>query len=186
MGTSSSKISKMKSAVSAIDASVKDPIEPKKEVICDMETFTTVYCVKIKHYSEVKHKPQDYTIDCGTFDLGGNRWAVYFCPGVSTLFGMVTLGSIRLLTDSTKPLIVHIQINLIAKSGERVAVTATKHAVTYYRKNGVEAIPYIRKTKLDSSECVKDDCFSFECIVTVTKWSTAEVVKRKQQSTITS
>ncbi|KAF3325370.1 hypothetical protein FCM35_KLT10441 [Carex littledalei] len=173
----------MKSTASAKDVLVMDPIQTEKEVICDMETLSTVYRANIKGYSQFQFCPHDFTIDCGKFDLAGHRWSVYYYPNAFVLGRMVIL-HIRLLTYTTNSLKVDIQINLIAPNGRRLAVAERKH--TYFSNNNVVVLPLIRKSILDSSEYVKEDCLSFECIMSTTKWAAPEEVKKKQQSAIPS
>ncbi|XP_078149666.1 uncharacterized protein LOC144544981 [Carex rostrata] len=162
----------MQSTASAKGTSVR-------EVICDMETLSTVYRVNIKGYSQFNFCPDDFSIHCGKIDLAGHRWSVYCYPGVFAFVRMVML-HIRLRTYTTNALKVDIRINLIAPNGRRVMVAERKQI--YYRENNVVVIPLMRKSKLDSSEYVKDDCLSFECIMSTTKWALPEVVKKKEQS----
>ncbi|XP_078149668.1 uncharacterized protein LOC144544983 [Carex rostrata] len=173
----------MKSTASAKDASVKDSIETEREVICDVETFSTVYRANIKGYSQFQFCPRDFNIDCGKFSLAGHRWSVNYYPNVFALPRMVEL-HIRLLTYTTNSLKVDIQINLIAPNGRRLAVAERKQ--TYFRQNNMVAIRFMWKPKLYSSEYVNEDCLSFECIMSTTKWTSPEVVKKKQQSDIPS
>ncbi|KAF3341685.1 hypothetical protein FCM35_KLT00323 [Carex littledalei] len=173
----------MKSTVSLIDASVEDPIEPEKEVICDMETFSMVYRAKINRYSKVKCCPPGFWIDCGTFDLAGHLWAISYYPKVIGIPQGVAL-QIRLLTNITTSLKLKVKVSLIDPSGRRLVVADIRRQI-YDKMNDGLKIPFMQKTKLDSSEYVKDDCLTFECIVSVTKWSPAEVVKKKPQSAIT-
>ncbi|KAF3341686.1 MATH domain-containing protein [Carex littledalei] len=157
----------MKNTASVIDASVKDPIKTEKDVICALKTFTTVYRVKIENYSQLKHS-YDLVINCGTFHLAGYEWTVDYFPRLFYFTNEVGL-RIRLCTNINTSLKLDIQINLIDPSGRCLVVAKKKR--TYYWRNDGEPITIMRKTKLESSKYINDDCFSFECIVTVTKWS---------------
>ncbi|KAF3341684.1 hypothetical protein FCM35_KLT00322 [Carex littledalei] len=174
----------MKNTASAIDASVKDPItEPEKEVICDMETFSTVYHAKIKHYSQVKLCPRDFSIDCGVFDLAGHSWAIFYYPNLYGYSQDQGTLEIKLLTDTTTSLKQNVKISLIDPSGRHLMVGEAKQV--YNKRDDGKRMAFMLNTKLDFSEYVKDDCLTFEFIVSVTKWSPAEVVKKKPQSAIT-
>ncbi|XP_078170580.1 uncharacterized protein LOC144564840 [Carex rostrata] len=184
MGASSSTPSEMKSTASLIDSSVEDPIEPEKEVICDMETFSTVYRAKINRYSKVKCYPPGFWIDCGTFDLAGHLWAIsYHHPKVIGIPQGVAL-QIKPLTNIRTTLKLEVIVSLFDPSGRRSVVADIRRQV-YDKMNDGLRIPFMQKSNLDSSEYVKDDYLTFECIVSVTKWSPAEVVKKKPQLAIT-
>ncbi|KAF3328138.1 inosine triphosphate pyrophosphatase [Carex littledalei] len=156
----------MKSTASIMDASVKeDPIKPEKEVICAMEKFmSTRYGAKIESYSQLKHCPENFMIDCGMFHVAGHWWTVDYYPRFFKYShdntDKVAL-RIRLVTETVTPLNVDVQISLIDPSGKRLVFPYKNQA--YYRKNDGVPIRLVQKSKLDSSKYVKDDCLSFEC-----------------------
>ncbi|KAF3320620.1 BTB/POZ and MATH domain-containing protein 2-like protein [Carex littledalei] len=152
-----------------------DPIKPEKEVICAMEKFSTSYRAKIESYSQLKNCSENFWIDCGMFHVAGHWWTVNYYPRFYNAYegsDMVAL-RIRLVTETVTPLKVDGQISLIDPSGKRLVFSYKNQA--YCRQNDGKAIELIRTTKLDHSKYVKDDCLSFECQVTVSKWSPAKV-----------
>ncbi|XP_078154107.1 uncharacterized protein LOC144549257 [Carex rostrata] len=178
MDASSSTASEMKNTASAVDDSVKDPItKPEKEVTCDMETFSTVYRAKIKHYSQVKLCPRDFVIDCGMFDLAGHRWDIFYYPNLYSSYSQdqATL-EIKLLTATTTSMKQNVKICLIDPSGRNLMVGEVNRV--YNKRDDGKMMGILLSDKL---EYVKDDCLTFEFIVSVTKWSPAEVVKKKPQ-----
>ncbi|XP_078169461.1 BTB/POZ and MATH domain-containing protein 3-like [Carex rostrata] len=156
--------------MAVIDVTVKkDPIKPEKKMICDMETFSTVYSAEIRHYSQLKDCAESFVVDCGMFYLAGHEWNIHYYPCYSDLVDYMAL-CIRLCTNTTTSLKLDIQISLIDSSGRRKVVTDINNA-TYFRRNDGDQIKIMRKNKLEYSKYVKDDCLSFECIVTARKWS---------------
>ncbi|XP_078169463.1 BTB/POZ and MATH domain-containing protein 2-like [Carex rostrata] len=176
----------MKSTAATIEASVKkDPIKPDKEVICAMETFSTVYRAKIECYTQVKRCPLHFRIDCGTFDLAGHRWAISYCSRTNENGHDNVALHIRLVTDTNTSLELNGKISLIDPSGKPSMVPDDIYRKVYNKRDDEHKTAFMEKTILDSSEYVKDGCLTFECLVSVTKWSPNEVVKEAQQSTIT-
>ncbi|KAF3341682.1 BTB/POZ and MATH domain-containing protein 3 [Carex littledalei] len=175
----------MKSTAATIDASVKDPMKPEKEVICAMETFSTVYRAKIECYTQFKSRPHDFRIDCGTFDLAGHRWAISYYPATNIHTMSITEAAlhIRLLTDTNTSLTLGGEISLIDPSGKPSKVGYISKE--YNKRDDGHKMSIMEKQQLDSSEYVKDNCLTFECLVRATKWSPVEVVKETPQSTIT-
>lgn len=167
----------MKSTSSVIDASVQeDPMKPEKEVIFAMKKFSTCYRAKIENYSQLKHCPENFMINCGTFHLGGYLWTVDYYPRFYNhdydVTDKVAL-CIKLVSVTVTPLKLDAQISLIDPSGKHLVYSYKNQA--YRSTYDGKPIILMRKNKLDSSKYVKDDCLSFECQVSVSKWSPAKV-----------
>ncbi|CAM0902856.1 unnamed protein product [Alopecurus aequalis] len=145
------------------------------------EAVSGSHVLTVRGYSITVGLGVDKTLLSDSFSVGGHTWNMLYSPpdGRDPDGDWISVGLILRHTNIANKFKIGCRFSLLDDAGEPVPRYTTEcRTATCFHKGEVMAFPtFIKRAELEESACLRDDCFSVKCDITVTEIRTEDTAQ---------